>query len=328
MRYAISLPSCTSAIHLSLAAAGVGPGDEVIVPEATWIASAVPAVYLGAEPVFADIDPRTWCISLDSVEECISSRTKAVVPVDLYGNFPDMARLRALSARHGFAIVEDAAQAIGSRLNNKLAGGFGHTGTFSFHGTKTMTTGEGGMVVTDDAQLFEMMASLRDHGRVKGEDSFWNVRVGYKYKMSALQAALGLAQLERIDELVGMKRRIFGWYRDRLGTVDGITLNCEPDGVFNTFWMVNVFLDPGLGVEKTQLGTRLRERLIDTRPFFFPLSSLPAFARMRDVSRAQKANKTMYALSQFGINLPCGMNLTEADVDRVCTEFLTAVRSC
>lgn len=325
-RYSISLPSCTSAIHLSLAAAGVGPGDEVIVPEATWIASAVPAVYLGAEPVFADIDPRTWCISLDSLETCITPRTKAVVPVDLYGNFPDMARLRMLAERHGFTIVEDAAQAIGSRLNCKLAGGFGDTGTFSFHGTKTMTTGEGGMVVTNDERLFELMASLRDHGRVRGEDSFWNVRVGYKYKMSALQAALGLAQLERIDELVAMKRRIFGWYRERLGVVDGLTLNSEPEGVFNTFWMVNVFFDPVLGVEKKQISARMRERSIDTRPFFFPLSSLPAFARQRDIARAQKANRTMYALSPYGINLPCGMNLTEADVDRVCTELLAAVR--
>src|SRR3989304_2109034 len=212
VRFAISLPSCTSAIHLSLLALGVGAGDEVIVPDITWIASAAPITYVGATPVFADIDPKTWCLSAESLEECITSKTKAVIPIDLYGNMPDMDGIRDVAKRRSIAIIEDAAEAIGSEYRGKKAGSFGDTGVFSFHGSKTLTTGEGGMLVTDREDVYQRVLVLRDHGRQPGDKMFLNTEIAYKYKMSSMQAALGLGQLEGIDELVPRKRQIFSWY--------------------------------------------------------------------------------------------------------------------
>src|SRR5688572_16563439 len=183
VRYTMALPSCTSAIHLSLLALGVGPGDEVIVPDATWIASAAPITYVGATPVFADIDERTWCLSAESFEACITPATKAVISVALYGNMPDMDAIKDVAQRHGIPIVEDAAEAIGSEYKGRKAGSFGHASVFSFHGSKTLTTGEGGMLLTDEAGLFERAQVLRDHGRKPGDKMFFNHEVAYKYKM-------------------------------------------------------------------------------------------------------------------------------------------------
>ncbi|MCL5097239.1 MAG: DegT/DnrJ/EryC1/StrS family aminotransferase, partial [Candidatus Omnitrophica bacterium] len=183
VRYAMALPSCTSAIHLALLALGIGPGDEVIVPEITWIASAAPVTYVGAATVFADIDPLTWCLSAESFERCITPRTKAVIPVDLYGNLPDMDALREVARSHGVAIIEDAAQSVGAQFKGKPAGSFGTAGVFSFHGTKTLTTGEGGLLATDREDLYQRALVLRDHGRRPGDPMFYNAEVAYKYKM-------------------------------------------------------------------------------------------------------------------------------------------------
>ncbi len=317
-RYAVTLPSCTSAIHLSLLALGVGPGDEVIVPDATWIASAAPVTYVGATPVFADIDPHTWCLSAESFEACLTPRTKAVIPVDLYGNMPDYAAIRAVAARHGVAVIEDAAEAIGSTYGGAMAGSFGETGVFSFHGSKTLTTGEGGMLVTDREDLYRRVLVLRDHGRHAGDKIFWNTEVGCKYKMSSLQAALGLAQLERIDELVAHKRAVFAWYARELADVPGLTLNSEAPNVRNTYWMVTVILEAASRLDKETLIARFAEHQIDTRPFFYPLSSLPAYATSPDTARAQTRNAVSYGLSPRGINLPSGMDMTEDKVGYVC----------
>ncbi|MGH7750214.1 MAG: DegT/DnrJ/EryC1/StrS family aminotransferase, partial [Candidatus Dormibacteria bacterium] len=182
-RHAISLPSCTSGLHLALLAAGVGPGDEVIVPDCTWIATAAPIQYVGATPVFADIDPVTWCLSARSLEAAITQRTRAVIAVDLYGSMPEMDDLLDVCARHGIALIEDAAEALGSRWRDRPAGGFGIASVFSFHGSKTVTTGEGGMVVTDDTALHRRMLVLRDHGRAPGDVAFFNQEVAFKYRM-------------------------------------------------------------------------------------------------------------------------------------------------
>ena len=318
VRSAIALPSCTSAIHLSLLALGVGQGDEVVVPDITWIASAAPVTYVGAIPVFADIDAETWCLSAKSLEQCITSRTKAVIPVDLYGNMPWMDAIRDVAKRTGIAIIEDAAEAIGSELGGKKAGSFGDTGVFSFHGSKTLTTGEGGMLVTDRDDIRQRVLFLRDHGRKPGDTAFFNTEVAHKYKMSSMQAALGLAQLERIDELLERKRQIFAWYRELLGEVEGATLNCEPAGTKNTYWMVTVILDHNLGIKKEQVIEVMSERNIDCRPFFYPLSSLPAYQRSEQAKQAQERNTVSYQLSPYGLNLPCGMNMNEEKVGYVC----------
>lgn len=272
VRFAMALPSCTSALHLSLAALGVGPGDEVIVPEATWIATAAPISYVGAVPVFADVDPQTWCLTAESCEAWITPRTKAMIPVDLYGNMPDMDGLREVARRHNLVIIEDAAEAIGSEYKGGKAGSFGDTGTFSFHGSKTLTTGEGGLLVTNREEVFQRALFLRDHGRKPGDKLFYNTEVAFKYKMSSLQAAFGLAQIERIEELIARKREIFAWYQEGLADVAGITLNVEPAGTRNSYWMVTAILDATLGIDKEELIKRLAEKNIDSRPFFYPLS--------------------------------------------------------
>jgi perosamine synthetase len=323
VRHAVSLPSCTSAIHLSLAALGVGPGDEVVVPDLTWIASVAPVTYVGATAVFADVDDKTWCLSAKSFESVITRRTKAVIPVDLYGGMPDMAAIRAIAERHGIAIVEDAAEAIGSRYRDRAAGSLGDTGVFSFHGSKTLTTGEGGMLVTDRDDLFKRTLVLRDHGRQPGDTSFVNTEVAFKYKMSALQAAFGLGQVERLDELVTRKRAIFEWYREDLLGIDGITLNHEPPDVFNSYWMVTVILDPARGIDKRELMGRMFERGIDCRPIFSPLSSLPAFATHPSAAAARVRNTVSHALGPYGVNLPSGLNL-DRDTVRYVAESLRA----
>lgn len=321
-RFAIALPSCTSAIHLSLLALGIGPGDEVIVPESTWIASAAPATWVGATPIFADVDATTWSLSVDSFLSHVTDRTRAVVPVDLYGNMPDMYRLVAECDQRGIVIVEDAAAALGARIGDRAAGSFGATSVFSFHGTKTLTCGEGGMLVTDDAALVKRVNVLRDHGRWAGDPAFYNREVAYKYKMSTAQAALGHAQLDRVRDLVDKKRQIFRWYERRLADVVGITLNAEPAGTYNSCWMSTMILGREYEMTGEQLGQALSDRGIDTRPFFRPLSSLPAYADRNLSAINAKRNSVSYRLGRTGINLPSALLLDEHQVEYVCSQLL------
>jgi perosamine synthetase len=323
-RHAVSLPSCTSALHLSLLALGVGPGDQVVLPELTWIASAAPVSYVGAEPVFVDVDPVTWCMDASSFEAAITDRTRAVIPVDLYGGMPDMDRLLAAAGAAGVAVIEDAAEAIGASWNGRPAGAFGATSVFSFHGSKTLTTGEGGMLVTDDDAILERVLTLRDHGRAPGSTDFRNTEIGQKYKMTSMQAALGLAQLERVDELASRKRQIFKWYDDRLGGCAWATLNAEPEGMRNGYWMVTVVVDPELDVHKEDLRAGLDAAGIDSRPFFDPLSDLQAYAGTAAAAAGQ-ANAAARRLSPYGVNLPSALCLTEDDVDRVCSSLVAVV---
>jgi perosamine synthetase len=325
-RYALSLPSCTSGIHLALAALGIGPGDEVIVPESTWIASAAPITYVGASIVFADVDPETWCIDTERLASYFTPKTRAIIPVDLYGGMPDMTRLQEVAAEHDIAIIEDAAEAIGSRWGGAPAGSFGLASVFSFHGTKTLTTGEGGMVVTDDATLFERMQFLADHGRQPGDRSFFQQEVAFKYKMSSLQAALGLAQLERLSELVEKKREIFSLYRDAFADLDQLTLNIEPEGSYNSYWMVTALVDRQLDLSIGTLREELGRRGVNTRPFFHPLSSLPAFSEQAHVARARELNSVAYDLAERGLNLPSALRLGETEVSRVAAAMREILR--
>ena len=327
MRYAVALPSCTSAIHLALCALDVGPGDEVIVPDVTWIASAAPINYVGATTVFADIDPRTWCLSAEAFEQCITPRTKAVIPVDLYGSMPDWEALRRIAGRHGIAVIEDAAEAVGSEYRGHKAGSLGDVGVFSFHGSKTLTTGEGGMLVTDRDDLLARVLTLRDHGRPPGDKLFFNAEVAYKYKMSGLQAALGLAQLERVEELVARKREIFAWYQEELDGVSGVVLNAEPAGTLNSYWMITAMWEERFDLRKEQVMERLSASGIDSRPFFYPLSSLPAYENLPQAVAARARNAVGYSISPRAVNLPSALCLTREQVRRVCVEFKALFRS-
>ncbi len=304
--HAAAVPHGTAGLHLATLALDIGPGDEVIVPESTWVASAAPIVYAGATPVFADVDPDTWCISATSLEERISPRTKAIVTVDLYGGVPDMAAVRAVAA--GIPIIEDAAQAIGATLEGVPAGRLGDIGVFSFHGTKTMTTGEGGMVVTNRSDLFDRVSRLRDHGRSAGNHKYFVTdEIGYKYRMSSLAAAFGRAQLSRIDELVEKKKQIFRWYETRLADLPGIRLNVEPRGVANTFWMVTVVVDQSHGLTTRQMMASFDRQGIDTRPFLPPLSSLSAFSKHGTKYGGAEHNPIAYDIAARAINLPSAL---------------------
>ena len=217
VNYAIATSSCTGALHMGMAALGIGIGDEVIMADTNWIATASPIVHLGAKPVFVDILPDSWCLDPYQVDAAITSRTKAIVAVHLYGNLCEMDKLLAIGEKHGIPVIEDAAEAIGSIYHGKRAGSMGKFGTFSFHGTKTLTTGEGGMFVTDDPDLYEHVLTLSNHGRARGQTKqFWPDMVGFKYKISNIQAAIGCGQIERIDELIGRKREIFFRYQRNL----------------------------------------------------------------------------------------------------------------
>jgi perosamine synthetase len=327
LKYAMALPSCTSAIHLALAALGIGPGDEVIVPESTWIATAAPINYVGATPVFADVDEDTWCLSAASLAQRLSSRTKAVIAVDLYGGLPDYDALRAVCGPRGIPIIEDAAEAIGAEFRGKRAGSLGDVGVFSFHGSKTLTTGEGGMLVTDRADVLSRAEMLQNHGQAPDDRLYFNTEVGFKYKMSSMQAALGLAQLERIDELVARKRQIFAWYREELSAVEGIGLNQEPSGTKNSYWMVTAVIDEAFALPKAQLMEAFSAERIDTRPFFYPLSSLPAYGSLGGEAKWEAENAIAYRLSRQAVNLPSALNLTRGDVVRVCESLKAQLAS-
>lgn len=311
VNYAVATSSCTGALHMGMAALGIEPGDEVIMADTNWIASAAPVVHLGAKPVFVDILPDSWCLDPELVEAAITPRTKAILAVHLYGNLCDMDRLQTIGEKHGIPVIEDAAEAIGSIYHGKRAGSMGSFGCFSFHGTKTLTTGEGGMFVTNDADLYETVLTLSNHGRSRSQTKqFWPDMVGFKYKMSNIQAALGCAQMERIDELISRKREILEFYKSHLDDLPGLMMNPEPDGVVNGAWMPTAVFGRDSGVTAEQIRMDFSKENIDARVFFHPLSSLPMFDDMGK-------NLVASDISGRAINLPSYHDMSTGDLERV-----------
>ena len=309
--YAIATSSCTGALHIGMAALGLGPGDEVIMADTNWIATASPVVNLGAKPVFVDILADSWCIDPEKAEAAITPRTKAIVAVHLYGNLCHMDELLAIGERHGIPVIEDAAEAIGSVYHGKRAGSMGAFGTFSFHGTKTLTTGEGGMFVTNDPGLYEHALTLSNHGRARGQTKqFWPDMVGFKYKISNIQAAIGCAQMERIDSLIQRKREIFRTYQDKLAALPGIAMNHEPEGTINGAWMPTVVFSTETGVTREKLLPAFGEENIDARVFFWPLSSA-------DMFKSEEQNVNAWSIPKRSINLPSYHEMSTVDIDRV-----------
>ncbi len=309
--FAIATSSCTGALHLGMAALGIGAGDEVIMADSNWIASAAPIVHLGAKPVFIDIRPDSWCIDPELIEAAITPRTKAILAVHLYGNLCDMERILAIGNKHGIPVIEDAAEAIGSEYFGTRAGKMGRFGAFSFHGTKTVTTGEGGMFVTDDPELHQRVLTLSNHGRSREQPKqFWPDMVGYKYKMSNIQAALGCAQMERIDELIRRKREIFHYYREHLKDLPGVRLNPEDSNIVNGAWMPTVVFERAAGVTREKLRDAFAAENIDARVFFYPLSGLPMFD-------ATRVNRHAWDIPERAINLPSFHDMSWNEQDRV-----------
>ena len=308
--YTIATSSCTGAIHMGLSALGIGRGDEVILADINWIATVAPIHHIGAIPVLVDIDSKSWCIDPTAVEAAITPKTKAIVATHLYGNLCDLGALKLIADNYGISLIEDAAEAIGSVYKGRKAGATGTFGTFSFHGTKTMTTGEGGIFVTGDPELYEAALTLSNHGRARGESrQFWANEVGFKYKMSNIQAAIGCAQLERIKDLIARKRAIFASYTETLSDLP-ITLNPEPSDCQNGYWMPTAVFSEEIAHLKDCVLEAFKANSIDGRIFFHPLSALGHFEK-----RFQ--TPVSYDITRRALNLPSYHDMTEADIQRV-----------
>lgn len=317
-KYAIPTSSCTGALHLALAALGIKNGDEVIVPETTWIATAAVVKYVNATPIFVDIDKDTWTMSPESIKNAITEKTKAIIPVHLYGHPADMDPIMEIAEEQNLHVIEDAAPSIGAEYKRRKTGTLGDVAAFSFQGAKLMVTGEGGMLVTDNDEIYERASILANQGR-DPHIPFWINEVGLKYKISNIQAALGLAQLERIDELIKKKRDIYSWYKSRLTGVNGIQLSTEKEWAKSIHWMTSIVLDNSMHIERDKLRAKLLEKGIDTRPTFPPMSKFPMF---------KKANNP---ISEFvgrrGINLPCALNLSKEEIDYVSENVITLLEA-
>ena len=319
VKFAIATSSCTGALHMGMAALGIGPGDEVIMADTNWIATAAPITYLGAKPVFVDILPDSWCIDPALVEQAITSRTKAIVAVHLYGNLCEMDKLLAIGEKYGIPVIEDAAEAIGSVYHGKRAGSMGKFGAFSFHGTKTLTTGEGGIFVTNDPELYEHVLTLSNHGRARGQTKqFWPDMIGFKYKMSNIQAAIGCAQMERIEELIASKRRVFSYYAEAMFDLP-LKMNPEPKGTQNGYWMPSIVIDKDIAFDRGNLLTAFNVDNIDGRVFFWPLSMLLMFEEKSE-------NVVSYDLYSRAINLPSYHDLTYSEQNRIIDIISTFLR--
>lgn len=317
---AVSTSSATGALHLGLAALGVGPGDEVIVPDITWIASVAPIVHLGGTVRFADIDPLTWCIDPDSVESLITGRTRAVLAVHLYGNPCDVVRLGEICERHQVALIEDAAEGIGTVIDGHAAGSLGRFSVFSFHGTKTVTTGEGGMLVTNDRSVEKTVRVLNNHGRAPERAAdFVPEMIGYKYRMSNLQAALGLGQLERLHELVSRKVQIIELYREKLNGLTSVRLNTCPDRDRLGGWMPTAECLESSGITNQYLRIAFLNAGIDARLVFPSLSGLPMFRSSPDACPVARS----FAIR--AINLPSYHDMSMTEIERVCTALEKAI---
>jgi len=313
---AITTSSCTGALHLGLLALGIGPGDEVIVPEITWVATASAVAYLRATPVFCDIEEGSWCINVKSAEKLITSKTKAIFPVHLYGHPANMPQVMKLAQKYKLKVIEDAAPSIGAEVGGKKTGSYGDVAGFSFQGAKILATGEGGMLVTNNKSIFDRVKSLGDHGRDPSQP-FAAVEVGYKYKMSNLQAALGLAQLERVEELVNRKREINALYQNLLKGNKHIKVTSELKGCKSIHWMTSIELKGASFNDREKFMKELKENMIDSRPVFSPMSSLPMFKNNKD-------NLVAYRIGSSAINLPSGHNIKQQEIEYIC-EFINNI---
>lgn len=315
-KYAFAVTSGTAALHLAMLALEIGEGDEVILPDQTFISIANAVRWTGATPVFCDIEPDTWCIDPKSFEQAITKKTKAVIAVYTYGQAPKMDEINRIAKNRGIYVIEDACPAIGTFYKKKRAGSLSDISCFSFQGAKIMVTGEGGMIVTSKKKWADTISSLMTHGRDLKKE-FWHSDIGFMYRMSNLQAAIGLAQLERSDSFAKKKRKIYSWYKKRLSKIEGLLLNDENAWSEPNYWMVSIILNKKFKLSKEQLRKRLKKDKIDTRPFFYPISSFPFYKDnpKTDTPVSRHARKN-------GINLPSGVMLEKKHVDYICDRII------
>jgi len=311
--YAVTASSGTAALHLALLALGIGPGDEVIVPAFTFVSPANMVLETGAKPVYADIDPNTWCLDAQEADRKVTKSTKALIAVHIYGDVCDMEALTKIARERRIYLIEDVAEAAFSRYQGKSAGSFGHLGCFSFQATKTVTMGEGGAVVTDDKKLADRMTVMRSHG-MRQNKRYWHDMVGYNYRLTNLQAALGCAQLENLDSIIARKLRIYRRYLGNLSGSPGIEFQGIPREVEPVMWAVAMRIDPHcFEGDRDFLIAELLKRNIETRPGFYPFSIMPLY----------KAEQLPIAesISRNVISLPSYVSISDDDIDYICSQL-------
>jgi perosamine synthetase len=320
-KYAIPTSSCTGGMHLILKALGVKKGDEVIVPDITWVATASVVKYVGAKPIFVDVDRNSWTMCPISLKKKITKKTKVIMPVHTYGHPCKMDEIMKVAKQKKIHVVEDAAPAIGATYKNKLVGTYGIASAFSFQGAKLLVAGEGGVIITSNTKLAIKIKQLAAHGRTlkKNKSTFWIEKIGYKYAMSNIQAALCLAQVKRIKELIAKRRKIFKWYSFYLKKFDNIQLNEEVYPAKSIYWMTSIFIkDSKKRVKAEYLSKKLKEKFIDTRPVFPSISTYPMWK--------SKNNFFSKELSKYSLNLPSGHNLKRRDVKYICEKIVEVLK--
>lgn len=311
-KYAVSISNGTVAIQLALHALGIGEGDEVIVPDLSFIATANAVLHVGASPVFVDIDAFNLCLDPTLIEQAITSKTKAIMPVHLYGHPADMVQINQIAKKHNLLVIEDAAEAHGATIEGKKVGSWGDCATFSFYGNKNITTGEGGMITTDDKTLYQKCRYLRDHAMSK-EKRYWHTEPGFNFRLTNLQAALGCAQMERIEELMQKRQQIYEWYQENLNQQTGIRLNRTNDWASNCYWLICVELEGFDEKTRDEFMKTLKEKGVDSRPYFYPMSAMPYFETAE--------TPITHQVYQKGLSLPTYFDLQKEDVVHICTVF-------
>jgi len=317
VRHAVAASSGTSALHLALVSLGIGPGDEVIVPALSYVASANAVTYAGARPVFVDVDPNTWNLDLASVEARISVRTRAIMPVHLYGYPVDMERLLAIARKAGLWVIEDACEALGSECGGRRVGGLGDVGCLSFYGNKPVTTGEGGMLLTDSHAVASTARELRNQAMTGA--GYWHTRLGFSYRLTNLQAAVGLAQMERVETFAQARRRIASQYDNLLSGTAGLRLHREPPWSRSVPWLYSLLVTDEFVLNRDQLMAHLAAWGIESKPFFIPLPRLPMYDDGTPYPAAED-------LSLRGISLPTFARLEARQVERVARAVRDAGR--
>jgi perosamine synthetase len=320
VNHAVATNNGTTALHLALVALDIGPGDEVIVPTLTYVATANAVRYCGATPVLADCEPEGMTLGVDDVRSRITSRTKAIIPVHLYGHAADMESLNVLAGQHGIAVVEDAAEAHGARVRGKRVGSLGACGAFSFFGNKIITTGEGGAVTTDDTDLATKLRLFRGQG-MDTERRYWFPVVGYNYRMTNIAAAIGLAQLEGIEHNLAVRQEILRRYNSRLSEYSFISTPTQPPWSESVNWLYTVRLDVATAEMRDQGALHLARSGIETRPVFYPLHQMPPYYDN------ERAYPVADACARQGLTLPTHTHLDEDDIQLICAELVGAVHA-
>jgi perosamine synthetase len=315
-KYALTTCNGTTALHLALVALGVRAGDEVIVPDLTFVATANAVAYIGAKPVTVDIDPEILCLCPQAVEAAVTPRTRAIIPVHLYGHSADMDAINSIARAHDLFVIEDAAEAHGATYKGRRVGSLGQCGIFSFYGNKIITSGEGGMITTNDETLYRTAQRLRDHA-MSPTKRYWHEEIGYNYRMTNLQAALGVAQLERIEELAARRAELMAWYRSGFAGCAGLRLNREAPWARSACWMLCVEIEGMHDASRQALMIDLRARGVDSRPYFYPISDLPIYPNA--------VTPVTHRIAPTGLNLPFFAGMTRENVNFVCHQFRQAL---